>query len=267
MKKRLLLLLLVIVVIAGLEVVALLSKPKVAFKNDTVGAGLGKGDFSLKLGNVPFFTEVAKSRGLSPTFEEQAKVEDVLRLELIGTAMGNGKDPTAFIKNLDSGKQGIYKLGSTIQEARVIKISMGKVVLDVQGKEQVLTMGSTSKTLAHLNEASQPLITVSGDQIMVNKSSLASESGKIIKELTHVRVSPYFESLKVAGLKLEGVTPGSIIAAAGIHNKDVVTMVNSQKIDSYQKALQVLNKAKGQTEINVSVLRDGQSQLLCYKVQ
>ncbi|MFH1362591.1 MAG: PDZ domain-containing protein [Candidatus Omnitrophota bacterium] len=267
MKKRLLFLLLVIVVIAGLEVVALLSKPKVAFKVNTLGDNLDRGDISPKQGNVPFFVE--ESRGLSPTFEEQVKVkvEDILRLELIGTAMGNGKDPTAFIKNLDSGKQGIYKLGSTIQEAKVIKISMGKVVLDVKGKVQVLTIGSTSKTLAHLNKAGQQLITVSGDQIMVNKSSLASESAKIINELTRVRVSPYFESLKVAGLKLEGVTPDSIIASAGIHNKDVVTMVNSQKIDSYQKALQVLNKAKGQTEIKISVLRDGQPQLLCYKVQ
>ena len=248
--------------IASLELVAMVSKPKVALN----------GDISFKSGNVPFFVEAAEnkgpeSRGLSPTFSEKAEVEPTLSLELIGTVMGNAKDPTAFIKDLESGKQGIYKLGSTVQEARVVKIAMGKVVFDLKGKEQVLTMGSKGKTLANLNETGQQFITFSGDQILVNKNGLASESGKIIKELTRVKVSPYFESSKVAGLKIEGISSDSIVAAAGIQNKDVVTMVNSQKIDSYQKALQVLNKAKSQAEIKVSVLRDGQPQLLCYKFQ
>ncbi|MCX5709080.1 MAG: PDZ domain-containing protein [Candidatus Omnitrophica bacterium] len=98
-------------------------------------------------------------------------------------------------------------------------------------------------------------------------SRLASESGKIIKDLRQVKVSPYYDSKKVAGMRVEGVAQDSILALAGIQNQDVVTMVNSQKIDSYQKALQVLAKARGQAELQVSVLRNGQPQLLSYKLQ
>ena len=262
MKKRLLIILLVIAVIAGLEALAIFSKPKIVFKTN------GAGDSSQAV-------ETVVNRELSLSFKTETseqvpasqKEVFLLNLELIGTAMGNAKDPSAFIKDLDSGKQGIYKLGSVIQQAKVIKIAMGRVTLDVKGKEQILTMYAKGKSYGSLNSSGQNIISVLGDQFLVNKNNLVSESGKIIKELTHVKVSPYFESMKVAGLKVEGITPDSIVAAAGIHNQDVVTMVNSQKIDSYQKALQVLNKAKGQTEIKVSVLRDGQPQLLCYKFQ
>lgn len=198
---------------------------------------------------------------------EQEKTETAYNLELIGTAIGNTKDPSAFIKDLDSGKQSIYKMGSRIREAKVVKIALGRVVLDINGQEQILTLSARGKAWAHLEDTGKALISFSGDQILVNRSGLASESGKILKDFKRVKVSPYYDSNSVAGLKVEGVAPDSIMAAAGIHDKDVVTMVNSQKIDSYQKALQVLNKARGQNEIKVSVLRDGQPQLLSYKLQ
>ena len=54
-----------------------------------------------------------------------------MELELLGTAVGNIKDPIAFIKDTRVGKQGIYRLGSQIKGAQVIKIALGEVVLDV----------------------------------------------------------------------------------------------------------------------------------------
>lgn len=262
MKKRFLFLALVLLVIAGLEVVAMLSKPKVALIKD--------GSFSASvldtLRQEPslFVTQEVAS---AVERKESATPELALSLELVGTAIGNLKDPSAFIKDLKSGRQGIYKLGSTVQEAKVVKIAMGRVVLDVNGKEQTLTMNRKSSALTALGDSTLSLITVLGDQMIVNKGRLFSESGRILKDLKQVKVSPYYDAKKVAGLRVEGVAPDSIIAAAGIQNKDVVTMVNSQKIDSYQKALQVLNKARSQAEIKVSVLRGGEPQLLCYKFQ
>jgi type II secretion system protein C len=271
MKKRIILLSLVFVVISGLELLAIFSKPKVAFKTN------GAGDSSLGVQTSKIDRELSLSfNEVKPAVAlvyQAIKISDPeeskwpLDLELVGTAVGNAKDPSAFIKDIETGKQGIYKLGNLIHEAKVTKIVMGKVVLDLKGKEQILVMNSNGKNWAHLDDSDPGIISISGDQILVNRKGLASESGKIIRELKKVRISPYIESLKVAGLRVEGVNPDSILAAAGIRNSDVVTTVNSQKIDSYQKALQVLNKAKSQAEIKVSVLRDGQPQLLCYKFQ
>jgi type II secretion system protein C len=261
MKKRILLLCLVLVVIVSLEAVAMLSKPKVNFIRD--GSFSAPAVSSLRQEPSLFVVKLEAS----PAAEERVVAEEPVKLELIGTAIGNAKDPSAFIKDLETGKQGIYKQGSRVQDAKVVKITMGKVVLDVQGKERILTMSDRRMACAYQNDDRASLITLLGDQMVVNKSRLAGESGKIIKDLQKVKVSPYYDSQKVAGMKVQGVAQDSIFAAAGIHNEDVVTMVNSQKIDSYQKALQVLNKARGQAEIKVSVLRDGQPQLLSYKFQ
>jgi general secretion pathway protein C len=69
----------------------------------------------------------------------------------------------------------------------------------------------------------------------------------------------------VIGMQVNGVKDGTLIAQAGIRDRDVVTMVNNQKIDSYQKALQVFNKVKNQERIKVCVLRGGQQQQLSYR--
>ena len=52
---------------------------------------------------------------------------------------------------------------------------------------------------------------------------------------------------------------------AFIKDQDVVTSVNNQKIDSYQKALQVFAKAKNYPEIKVSLLRNGEIRNLNYR--
>jgi type II secretion system protein C len=268
MKKRILLLCLVLVVIVSLETIAVLSQPKVNSIGDSFLSAANVSSPGRKLSPSNSLSPLVSAQlEAAPVLEEKIVSEEPLKMELIGTAMGNIKDPSAFIKDLDSGKQGIYKLGSTIKQAKIVKIAMGKVVLDVGGKEKILTMSERGKAWARLDENQPSMITLLGDHMLVDKSRLASESGKIIKDLKQVKVSPYYDSKKIAGMKVEGVTEDNILAIAGIHNQDVVTMVNSQKIDSYQKALQVMVKAKGMAELKVSVLRDGQPQLLCYKLQ
>ncbi len=268
MKKRLIFLCLVLAVIVSLETVAVFSKPIVAFKiGDNLQVNVlaaEKREVSPKKLSEPVVSALTQPSVLLTTIDNEKK-SGLLALELIGTAIGNSKDPSAFIKDLDSGKQGIYKLGNVIRQGKIIKIAMGRVVLDVQGQEQILIMSKRGKSWTNLNDSQEPLISIKEDQILVRRSGLINEAAKVFHDLKLVKVSPYYESQKVAGLKVEGLTSDSIIAAAVIHNQDVVTMVNSQKIDSYQKALQVLNKAKGQGEIKVQVLRDGQPQMLSYK--
>jgi len=65
--------------------------------------------------------------------ESAPDVALALRLELVGTAACNTKDPIAFIKDLDTNKEGIYKAGNLINDARIVRIAKGIVELDVRG--------------------------------------------------------------------------------------------------------------------------------------
>ncbi len=185
-------------------------------------------------------------------------------LELLGVAIGNIKDPVVFIKNLETGKRGMYKLGNLIQEARIIKIAKNSVTLEKNGKTGILKLGSRGRSWSGLQEIDP--ISISGDHIVVSKKGLLQQVTDIYKSVKNIKVKPHYQLNKVAGLIVDGIAQGSIIEAAGIRNNDVIEVVNNQKIDSYQKALQVFSKVKSKSEIKVCLLRDGQQKTLRYKI-
>ena len=189
-----------------------------------------------------------------------------LELELLGTAVGNIKDPIAFIKDLRVGKQGIYRLGSQIKGAQVIKIALGEVVLDVNGRKEILKLSRRALSWNSDSQGQAAIISISADQVTVSRKGLFNQARNILNVLPALKFKPYYEANKVSGLMIEGIAQDSIIAAAGIQNKDVVRTVNNQKIDTYQKALQVLSKARNQSEINVDLLREGKVKSLRYRV-
>ena len=198
--------------------------------------------------------------------DNKVKRED-LELELLGTALGNTRDPIAFIKDLKLGKQGVYRVGHVIREAKIVRITMGEVLLDVNGKQETLRLSKRGIAWARLNEVTPAIVSVSSDRIVVSKNGLLNESDNILTSLRNIKIRPYYESEKVSGMMVEGIPESSIIAQAGLQNKDVVKTVNNQRIDSYQKALQVFTKAKNQSEIEVSLLRDGQIKNLSYRIE
>jgi type II secretion system protein C len=193
--------------------------------------------------------------------------EQKLELELLGTAIGSTKDPIAFIKDLTSNKQGIYRLGNVIREAKVVKIRMGEVTLDLNGKTETLKLSKRAIAWAKIDKEGAAIVSVSADQRVVSRAGLLTESDNILKNIRNIKIKPYYEAEKVAGMMVEGVTEGSIITAAGIHNRDIIKTVNNQKIDSYQKALQVFSKLRNQSEIKVSLLRGGEAKTLSYRLE
>ena len=201
-----------------------------------------------------------------PVSTAKSGPESLLNLELLGTAIGSIKDPIAFIKDLDSERQGMFKLGNTIQKAKIVKIVKGEVTFEREGKQLVLKMSKRALAWSNTQEESS-ILSVEGDEIVVNKNGLLNEAGNIMNMVQSVKIKPYNEAGNVRGLQVENIPEDSIIAAAGIQNKDVVKSVNNQAIDSYQKALQVYSKVKNQKEIKVSVLRDGKLKQLNYRLK
>lgn len=242
---------------------AFLSKPKVTLNKD---AFIDEGVSLDKILPAPEDIFTQKSV-LEPELNSNIDIElQPLSLELLGTAMSNIKDPIAFIKDLKSNKQGIYRIGSVIAEAKVTRITMGEVALDVNGKEQILGLSKRAMAWARLGKRNLPIISVSGDRITVSKKALFNEYEGILNTLRNIKVKPYSQAKEVVGMIVEGVPKDSIVAQAGIRNQDIIKTVNNQKIDSYQKALQVFNKVRNQSEIEVSLLRSGKIKTLSYRI-
>lgn len=241
------------------------SKPKLILGKQDLFAPFSRDNFGAEKENI----RIENKAGYS--YPEIVRVKDNpglagLELELLGTVVGNIKDPIAFIKDLRAGKQGIYRLGGVVKGAQVIKITLGEVILDINGRKEILRLSRRALSWGKREEELEAIVSISADQVIVSRKGLLNQARNIMNVLPKLKFKPYYEANKVSGLMIEGITRDSIIAAAGIQNKDVIKTVNNQKINTYQKALQVLSKARNQSEINVDILREGQVKNLCYRI-
>ena len=76
--------------------------------------------------------------------ESQSAIDDLsetkLHLALLGTVTGSKDDARAIIRDEKSQLEDLYMVGSEIQGATIARISRGKVVLQVNGREEVLNI-------------------------------------------------------------------------------------------------------------------------------
>lgn len=66
--------------------------------------------------------------------------ETTMQLALLGTVSGSREDARAIIREEKSKKEEIYQVGSEVQGALITRIDRGKVVLQVNGQEEVLNI-------------------------------------------------------------------------------------------------------------------------------
>ena len=257
--KKVIIISAVVVAIAALQIVIFCSRPKIEYKAQTADK------VEVQTRDVSLASERIVPELVSEPVTEAAAPVPALHLELVGTAVGNAKDPIAFIKNLDTNRQGIYKIGNMIEDAKVMRIAKGSVDLDVNGK--LMTLGVQDRKSQSVPTASGAILSVSDDEIVMSRWALLKTAGSILSSAKKMRIEPYSQANRVVGMKVEGVDKGSIIEQAGIHNQDVLTAINNQKIDSYQKALQVFKKVRKQNEIKISLLREGELRQVCYRFE
>lgn len=111
-------------------------------------------DYALITAKDVFHTtkETAKAGGKDQG--EEIKVTD-LNLELKGTVVGDGKDSYAFILDRASKKEDAYYINDYVMGAQIIRIMKGRVILNVDGKEEALLMLDESRTLPEMGASGE----------------------------------------------------------------------------------------------------------------
>ncbi len=201
-----------------------------------------------------------------PPVQPPAEVkEKKLDLQLLATLL-NGKSSSAFIKDLRANTSRVCRIGSVIQGAKVVNIAKGEVTLLVDGERRRLTMAGLR--IGPDEHGSGDLVeSVSPDTMVIRKGELAKVRDQVFQELGKLKVRPQYDGKRVGGLRVEGIEDGSILTSAGIRNNDVIREVNDQKIDSYQKGLQVFLKARSRQEIKVNLMRGGEPRQLSFRLE
>ena len=101
----------------------------------------------------------------------------------------------------------------------------------------------------------------------IDRSMLDEQLQDLSKLGTQARVVPNYRNGKYEGFKLVGVRPGSLYRAIGVRSGDVIKSINGSAIDSPNKALDLFEKLKNSSHIDLDIERRGQPKQFAYDIK
>ena len=192
-----------------------------------------------------------------------------LNCTLIGTIINEGGNSLAIIKDNQTKRQDRYRVGSTVSGAKVVLILRNRVVLNINGKDELLVMGIEKiRTEKAVDEKS-----IKGDTkeevvtYKVSKGFVQESINNVAQIMSKVRIRPYFENGRPAGFKINRIKKGSIFKTMGFENNDIVKTVNGQDIHSAEDIMRLYNTLKDSNFFSIGIVRNNQTKTLNYKVR
>lgn len=253
--------------------------------NDIGSDGRGSAGNSRNANAPPEFSEyqVIANRDLFKTTEspeaepetEEIEVDKLkqtrLNLKLWGTVTGTAEKAYAVIEDKSKNRQGLYHKGDAIQNATIKMILRKKVVLRVNGEDEILVMEDEKDQSARVDTAGhrrdrQSYAYAGGDQVRVDRNEINSALNNINQLMQQVRVRPHFKNGKPNGLILTHIRNNSIFNELGLKSGDIVKGVNGQEIESVDDALKFYNNLKSSSSVQLQIERRGQEKSISYEI-
>ncbi len=204
--------------------------------------------------------------------------ETKLDLKLWGTLILNdGRGSRAVIEDKQAGGQNLYRVGDKVKEALVKMILRERVVLDVGGKDEILQIedlaavsgavrtppGATAAPAGPPPAEPEPV----ARDVNLSRQTIEEAMGNVAELMKQVRIRPFFEGGKPAGLSLAGVTAGSIFEKMGIRNGDVLQAVDGQPIQTVDDVVNLYQSLSNAENIAIQVRRGGRIEDIQYKIE
>jgi general secretion pathway protein C len=228
--------------------------------------------------------EDAKPEKAATDIELEKLQKTSLKLTLFGTITGRSEDEYAVIEDSQKLKQGLYKKGDAIQDAEIKMILRKKVVLNVNGKDEILLMEEdkspqkgTGPALESpensemeepsLEESTEEQVVETGENINIERETIDSSLKNINQLMSQVKIRPHFKDGKPNGLLLSHVQENSIFKDMGLQNGDIVKGVNGKEIQSVDDALKFYENLKSSSSVELQVERGGDLLSINYQIE
>ena len=199
-------------------------------------------------------------------------VRSSLHGPLIGTAVA---DPPLYslcqIANPDLNETLVYGIGDNYQGARIYSVEKERVLLDHDGVNEYIDtngLGLPSQgTVQVPREATDGVRRVSDRQYAVARRELNSALTNLPDRATKARIVPSFKNGVADGFKLFSIVPDSLYAKIGLQNGDVIRRINGYEMNSPEKALEIYQKLREASRIEIELERRGEIVRNAYSIE
>ena len=193
--------------------------------------------------------------------------ETNLKLKLWGTVSGDKKQSYAVIEDTQKREQNLYRVGDSVQNATIKGILRSKVILTVNGKDEVLAMeqllgGPANKRAVPRLSPGAVAGRVRTQRVSLRRSMINNAIQDISKLMTEIQITP-----ADSGLAISNIKPNSIFRRMGLRNGDVLKSVDGQEIRSVDDALKLYENLKSSDNVSVSIQRRGSDRNIDYMIR
>ncbi|MFH1154605.1 MAG: type II secretion system protein GspC [Pseudomonadota bacterium] len=225
-----------------------------------------------------FQVETGSAQDKKAAAQEKIQDQDVeslektsLNVKLWGTVTGMNSKSWAVIEDNSTRKQGLYRPGDTLQGAVIKAVLRQRVVLTLNGKDQVLEMVMRNESRGPLQLA-QPVPVAAEtqsepDSIVIDRTAIVESTSDINNLMKQVRIRPHFSQGKPDGLLVYGIQPDSLFQQMGLRNGDIITGVDGKEIQSVDDALNLYKNLKNASDVSMQIKRRGNTKEISYHVQ
>ncbi len=189
-----------------------------------------------------------------------------LKLKLLGTVSGDNKEAYAVIEDTAKRRQNLYRIGDSIQNATLKMILREKVILRVNGKDEILNIEEASgsrKTRIVSKKAGM----ATSQNITIKRSRIETAVKDVNNLMKQVRIRPHFTSGKPDGLRLTGIRPNSIFYNMGLKSGDIITGVNNNNIESVDDVLKFYQSLQSSSSVQLQIKRRGRPKTINYNIE
>ena len=192
-----------------------------------------------------------------------------LKLKLWGTTAGQVEAaPAAFIEDPKTREHKMFRTGDTVQNATVKLILREKVVLSVNGKDEVLIQEEPGviKAVA-AGAARRPGSDEPPEQILMKEEQVERAIENLGDLMSQATFRPHLEDGQPAGISITGIKPNAVFRKLRLRNGDVITGVNDQAVASVEDAVKVFGTLSTDAPIQVKIKRRGREETLEYRME
>jgi general secretion pathway protein C len=203
---------------------------------------------------------------------EPVRVEELtvtsLNCSLIGTITEEKGDGWAVIRDNDDNRQEMVTLGFDFKGARVVRIFQDKVILNIDGKDELLLMDMEeqptppSPVRAAGTAARAQVLTYN-----ISRNLIQDSLNNLASVMSGVRVEPYFEGGKPDGFRVSRIQPGNLLTSMGFQNGDIVKTVNGRPIATAEDAMRLYGAMKDSPFFRVGIIRNNRPATLQIRVR
>jgi len=190
-----------------------------------------------------------------------------LKLRLWGTVTADDKQTAyAVIEELKAKKQNLYRVGDKVQDATVKMIFREKVVLSINGRDEILEIEELP-----INKKTNKFVLKSNVVHKRNIKSNRLQTENVFKEVNNLmsqaNIKPYFEKGKIGGIILTRIKPDSLFHKMGLENGDIIKGVDGENIESVEDIQEFYKSLKASPDVQLQIKRKGKHKDIIWEEQ